>query len=550
VESVWRNTLRRFNFSDEEIGKFIPNPAYLGWFLMDNLEGAGGPVPEEWYVRQEELQKKIVARMREYGMEPEFQGFYGMVPASLPNKYPETDIVGQGQWCDYERPPMLNPLDPLFDKMAEAWYEEYEKLYGKTKYYGGDLFYEGGRTGNIDVPEAARRIERAMQKAVPGSVWILQSWGGNPTDKLLSGISKDKVLVLDLCAEYWDRWNERKAFNGSPWIWCNITNWGGNIALHGRLDAVAKEPVKARHTDFASPYLKGIGNVIEGIGTNPVVFDMACEMRWRDSIPSVDNWLHDYAAYRYGKTDNVLNQAWDLLHRTAYGTYPGSRRPMESVLCAVPSLDVKFVSPWGSTHIYYDNKEYRKAVTLFYSAKDRFKGCDAYEYDLVDFTRQLVANNGRECYQHAMDAYKNKNADSLSYYANKFLQLILLQDRLLSCRPELCVSNWIAQARNCVSAPADKDLYEQNARALITIWGVDTKSLLDYGHREWNGLMREYYYPRWKTFFDWAGQSLKDSSLKEPDYRDIEMAWVKSRKSTVSPKEDLYKMIDECLNFK
>lgn len=550
VESVWRNTLRRFNYTDEEIKKFIPGPTYLGWFLMDNLEGVGGPLSDSWFTRQEELQKKILARMREYGMTPVFQSFFGMVPTTLQAKYPEADIVAQGKWADYERPPMLNPSDPLFEKMSTVWYEEYQKLYGTTKYYGGDPFHEGGRPGHIDLKEAAHYIQTAMQKAVPGSIWILQAWGDNPTEKLLSGTNKKDVMIVDLCAEYWDRWNERKAFGGYPWVWGNITNWGGNIALHGRLDAIASEPTKARNMPAVAPLLRGIANVPEGIGTNPVAFDMACEMRWRDSIPSVDKWLHGYAAYRYGKSDKTLETAWEALHNTAYGTYPGSRRPTESVLCAVPSLKVTCVSPWGSTRLYYQQDNYRKALELFNSARTRFKGCDTYEYDLVDFTRQLVANEGRILYDKAMLAYNNKKADSLAYYENKFLQLILLQDRLLSCRPELCASTWIAQARNCVSDNKEKDLYELNARALITTWSDGCQSLLDYAHREWNGMMKYYYYPRWKMFFDWLNQTVEGKDVPKPDYTQIENNWVHSKADTSSPREDLYKIVDECINFK
>lgn len=65
---------------------------------MGNLEGMGGPLPDSWFNRQEELQKKIVARMKAYGMEPVFQAFFGMVPGNLSTKYPEADIIGQGKW--------------------------------------------------------------------------------------------------------------------------------------------------------------------------------------------------------------------------------------------------------------------------------------------------------------------------------------------------------------------------------------------------------------------------------------------------------------------
>lgn len=550
VECVWRNMLKRFNYSEKEIKEFIPGPAYLGWFLMGNLEGMGGPLPDCWFDRQEELQKKILARMKAYGMEPVFQAFFGMVPGNLPTKYPEADIIGQGKWINFDRPPVLNPIDPLFEEMASVWYEEYEKLYGTAHYYAGDLFHEGGKTENIDVTEAAEYVQDAMQKAVPGSVWVIQSWGGNPTDELLAGLSKKNTIIIDLCAEYWDRWSERNAFGGFPWVWANITNWGGNIGLHGRLDAIASEPVRARTTSTTYPLLKGIGNVPEGIGTNPVVFDLACEMRWRDSVPDLTEWLHDYAAYRYGRTDEVLNKAWDIFHQTAYGTYKGHRRPSESYLCARPSLKVRTVSAWGSARIYYKESEFEEGVKLFASVKDKYKGQDAYEYDLVDFTRQLVANKGRILYQRIIRNYKNQQADSVAYYSQKFLALILLQDELLSCRPELSVATWINQARNCVTDPADKDLFEQNARMLVTTWSDEKSQLVDYAHREWSGLLKEYYYPRWKIFFDWLGQTVHGAQIPEPDYYPIEKTWTKPHAIPVSSKPDLYKLVDDCINFK
>ena len=549
VECVWRNTLSRLNYSEDEIKNFIPGPAYMGWFLMGNLERMGGPLPDSWFTRQEKLQKRILARMKEYGMSPVFQAFFGMVPTNLQNKYPEADIITQGKWNNFTRPSVLNPTDPLFEKIASIWYEEYEKLYGTAHYYGGDLFHEGGNIGNINVTEAAKCIQKAMHEAAPNSIWILQSWGGNPTNDLLTGLSKKHTLIVDLCAEYWDRWNERNAFGGFPWIWVNITNWGGNIGLHGRLNAIASEPIKARNSTAAT-YLKGIGNVPEGIGTNPVAFDLACEMRWRDSVPVMNNWLHDYATYRYGKPDKTLNKAWEILYATAYGTYKGHRRPSESYLCARPSLKVRTVSAWGSARIYYQENKYEEAVRLFASAKNRFKGHDTYEYDLVDFTRQLVANKGRTTYKKIIQFYKNKEKDSVALYSERFLELILLQDKLLSCRPELCVSNWINQARKCTNNITQKDLMEFNARALLTTWADAPGQLTDYAHREWSGLLRDYYYPRWKLFFDWLNHSMKGEQLPEPDYYPIEKKWVHSTQQSTIPNINLYEIVEKCLNFK
>lgn len=53
---------------------------------MNNLEGWGGPNPDSWYTRQVALQKKILKRMREYGIEPVLPGYCGMVPPNAKEK--------------------------------------------------------------------------------------------------------------------------------------------------------------------------------------------------------------------------------------------------------------------------------------------------------------------------------------------------------------------------------------------------------------------------------------------------------------------------------
>lgn len=80
TECVWRNMLLKLGYSEEEVGKFIAGPAFLAWWEMNNLEGWGGPLPQNWYKQQEALQKKILARMKEMGMKPVLPGYCGMVP--------------------------------------------------------------------------------------------------------------------------------------------------------------------------------------------------------------------------------------------------------------------------------------------------------------------------------------------------------------------------------------------------------------------------------------------------------------------------------------
>ena len=82
---------------------------------------------------------------------------------------------------------------------------------------------------------------------------------------------------------------------------------------------------------------------------------------------------------------------------------------------------------------------------------------------------------------------------------------MLAQDRLLGTRSEFRVGRWIEQARNLGTTPEEKDLYEWNARVQITTWGnrycADIGKLRDYAHKEWNGLLRDFYYKRWEKYW-------------------------------------------------
>ena len=72
------------------------------------------------------------------------------------------------------------------------------------------------------------------------------------------------------------------------------------------------------------------------------------------------------------------------------------------------------------------------------------------------------------------------------------LELISDLDDLLATRKEFMLGTWIAAAREWGKTVEEKDLYEWNARLLITVWGFKDGSLHDYSHREWSGLLRDF----------------------------------------------------------
>ncbi|MGO9087229.1 MAG: alpha-N-acetylglucosaminidase [Terriglobales bacterium] len=533
TEAVWQNTLRRIGYTDAEILRFIPGPAYTAWWLMGNLEGWGGPVTQSMINDRVALQKRILARMRELGVEPVLQGFYGMVPASLAQKFPAARIIDQGAWGGFRRPTILLSSDPLFARLASIYYEEMRKLYGPARFFGGDLFHEGGQSAGLDVASLARGVQTSMLQENSEAVWVLQGWQGNPRKELLDGLLRDRILVLNLES---DNWEKRRGFDGSPWVWGIINNFGENTGMFGDLRQIAVEPIRARNGPYGRT-LVGIGALMEGVNNNPVVYDLLFEMAWRDVPVDVQQWLREYVKYRYGQTTPELESAWQLLAETVYSANNGQ----QSIFCARPSLQVKGVSTWGTTRIAYDPAKLEEAARKFLAAGGQLSGNDAYQVDAVDIVRQVLDNRGLTLYRQMVSQYEAGDGPSFQRTANAFLQLIRDQDTLLATRKEFLLGNWLAAARAMGHTEAERTLCEKNARMQITYWGPDDPAAdaRDYASKEWSGLLQDYYLPRWAMFVRELEARLDAKPATDIHYFEFEKDWTERRNEyAVAPAGD------------
>ncbi len=526
-EALWLEFLRRFGYTRKEALAFIAGPAYQAWWLMGNLEGRGGPVTEAWIEARKRLEKKILARMRELGMRPVLPGFVGLVPANLGEKFPEARIIPQGKWGGgaNERLAVLDPESPLFDRMARAWYRTLDGLYGRTGAFAGDLFHEGGRTGGVDVPAMAAKVQAAMLRYNPGALWVLQAWGGNPRRDLLSRLDKRHTLVVDLCCEFWSRWKKTKGFGGFPWVFSTIIDYGANTALHGRMDAVAAHLSEA----LAGPKNlrpAGLGATWEGIENNPVVFEFLWDMRWRKKVPDLEEWVREYAVRRYGADLPCLRDAWVDLLRGPYRAWPGQRRPGESVFCARPSLGVKKVSPFAaSIRVHYDQRILRRAVQRLLEGAPVCGKRETYRFDLVDFTRQFMANAGQLVYKRMVKAFREKDRAGFRKFSRLFLEMLDDQDRLLATERLFLLGRWLHDARACATDPVQAGRNQRQARLLITTWNKERSGLRDYAWKEWNGMLRTYYKPRWERFIGELERRLAGGKPKRLDFYPFEAAW-------------------------
>lgn len=535
TEIIWQRTLEKLGYTPSETKKYIAPPIFSAWWQMANLEGWGGPVTDALIEAQRKLAHKIFARMKDLGISAVYQGFYGNIPTDLKEKLPIT-VVEQGKWAGgFQRPDFLHPKDPYFETIADIYYSGIKKEYGDFLFFGADPFHEGGQVGSLNVSEAARLIQRKMQGNFPGSVWVIQGWGNNPSDEILKDIDKNATLILELEGENTSHWEKRNAYNGTPFLWCQISNFGAKTGLYGKLQRFADEVYRLQNSPQAT-YLKGIGILPEGIHNNPLVYDFTLDLAWQNSTTptqkQAEQWIRDYILYRYGKTSSLLEKAWQLLLQTVYKSNPDYQQGApESMLCARPALGLASVSSWGNIKRNYNFEDLQKAVQWFVEAEKDFPNSETFLTDKIDLLRQLNSDRSLILYREIEQNIADKNLSEFLKNKEKFLQLILLQDRLLSANPHFQLHSFLKQAENSSEDMQTRKDAIRNAKTQITYWGTDTNedtNLRDYAHKEWSGILRSLYYARWKAFFDKQQAFLTDANTPKPHYFRMEKEWTLS----------------------
>ena len=539
-EEVIRRTLQDYGYTDAEIKEYLCGPAYFAWYYMQNMTGYGGELPDSWFENRVELARKMHDRMQTYGITPVLSGFSGMVPTNFDEKYTDATVIEQGTWCGYTRPDMLRTYvddgqKDYFSEMADRFYQNQRDIFGDvTNYYAVDPFHEGGRTGDMDVSLVYETVQQKMIENDEDAIWLIQQWSGSMTDAKLSGLKvKDQALVLDLFSEINPSYSVMER-NDIPWVWCMLHNFGGRMGIDGNPDDVSQNiPDDYQSTE----YMQGIGMTPEAIENSPMMYELLWDMTWTKDPIDYREWVQDYAERIYGGTNEDIQRVWEIMLETGYNSkdtyYQGAA---ESVINSRPTTNFTSASSWGHSDINYDKELLEEAAALMAKNYDTFKDSPAFVYDFVDILRQVVANSAQEYHTEMVSAYQNGDLELFDAISSDFLEMILLQDEILSCSSDFLVGTWIEDARSMVADSDDwtKDLFEFNARSLITTWGgyknANGGGLRDYSNRQWAGLTKDYYYPRWEKWVNDAKAALTDgTAMPSTNWFLMEFEWANEK---------------------
>jgi alpha-N-acetylglucosaminidase len=278
--------------------------------------------------------------------------------------------------------------------------------------------------------------------------------------------------------------------------------------------------------------MTGIGLTMEGIEQNPVMYELLIQNVWQKDPVNLKSWLEFYIRNRYGILDSQAVKAWDVLRQTAYNGKV-IRDGAESIVTGRPTFDSTTV--WTRTKLNYDPKDFIPAWDYMIKASGNCGNSDGFQYDLVDVTRQALANYALVVHKKFAEAYFDKDAVAFKKYSGEFLQIIADMDALLGTRKDFLLGQWIADARSFGNNEEEKALYERNAKDLITLWGDANSPLHEYSCRQWSGLLDDFYKARWELFFKSVNESLSSGKPFDTDafgkyISSWEWKWVNERK--------------------
>ncbi|GIJ98764.1 hypothetical protein Aspvir_000885 [Aspergillus viridinutans] len=525
-EKILVEVFREIGLTDAEISSFLSGPAFQAWNRFGNIQGSwGGDLPYSWIDSQFELQKKIVHRMVELGMTPVLPAFTGFVPRAISRVLPNATVVNGSQWNGfderYTNDTFLEPFDPSFTRLQRSFIQKQQQAYGNiTHIYTLDQYNENDPySGDLDyLRNVTHNTWLSLKSADPNAVWLMQGWlfysnSDFWTDErvkaYLSGVEEDQdMLVLDLFSESQPQWQRTQSYYGKPWIWCQLHDYGGNMGLYGQVMNVT---VNATQALAVSDSLVGFGLTMEGQEGNEIMYDLLLDQAWSRQPIDTDRYFHGWVKTRYsaGRRGSAvpeeLYQAWDILRTTAYSnTNLTSTAVSKSIFELQPSTS-GLLNRTGHhpTTIIYDPSALVQAWQLMDSAAS--KDCSlwsqpAFLYDMVDITRQVMANAFIPMYTNLVSTYKG--GASVSKEGSNLIQLLRDLDSVLSTNDNFRLSTWIQSARSWARNDAEADFYEYNARNQITLWGPKGE-INDYASKQWGGLVSSYYIPRWQRFLQY-----------------------------------------------
>jgi alpha-N-acetylglucosaminidase len=130
------------------------------------------------------------------------------------------------------------------------------------------------------------------------------------------------------------------------------------------------------------------------------------------------------------------------------------------------------------------------------------------ERDFVDVSAEILSRRFHQLQRLASGSFAAGDVKGFDDSSSSMLELLKGLDQLLGVRSEYLLSSWTGRARSWARSAEEAEVYESNARRLVTLWGNGHSRLHDYSGRHWAGLVATFYLPRWQRWVDYLHECL------------------------------------------
>ena len=484
-EKVFLESFRDIGMTDDEIIPFLGGPAFQAWNRFGNIQGSWGGVGNlslAWIDLQFDLQKKIVARMVELGITPALPAFTGFVPKAFKRVKPQANVTLASNWGlpdAYTRDTFLSPLDDVYEELQHLFISKQMDAFGNiTNVYTLDQYNEmSPASGDTDyLSNISTSTYKALSATNPAAIWLLQGWlfyneqsfwTQERIDAYLGGADQEtnSMLILDLYSENQPQWQRTNSYSGRPWIWCELHDFGGNMALFGQVTNITVNSMEALQT---SNSLVGFGLTPEGYEGNEVVYDLLLDQAWSSTPINTVQYFHEWTTLRYAGAaaiPSALFDAWEILRETVYNvTDPNVPCVGMGVFQLLPNLTGLLNrighSP-APTVVPYDPRILVKAWSLMLEAAEKESSLwqvPAFQLDFVDVTRQVMSNAFIDVYSDLIRAYNSTISgsgarDAVSEKGERLLGFLTAIDLVLSTNHHFTLDSWLSAAQHWPMLP-------------------------------------------------------------------------------------------------
>jgi alpha-N-acetylglucosaminidase len=233
--------------------------------------------------------------------------------------------------------------------------------------------------------------------------------------------------------------------------------------------------------------MAGMGLMMEGLDYNPVTYELVTDLMWEQGVPDLKEWKRQYLQSRYGILNDTIISGWDYIFDYYY-TMSGLFEPNPIIK-----------RPFLVRDDIWPSADAVKGTSILIAASGKLSGIDAYQFDIVNLFRQVFGQYAGHILHEITISYQEKNIRRFEASVKEFLNLSFKLEDLMATREEFLFGKWIGDSRKHAADSAEAELYEWNARAIITTWGG--RALYGYAIKDWSGLYSSYYLPKWEQLF-------------------------------------------------